>query len=119
MELARRALDLDPDCVEALEHVATVLVTRRRRYAEGLALIERAAALRPDDAGLWYALGWCCEFAAHEVARRPDGTASLDVRTLYERAGEAFRACLSLHPDGKLADDAEDLLDHVENQLRQ
>ena len=117
MDLTRRALELDPEYVEALEHLGTVLITRRGRYAEGLALVERAVSLRPDDAGLWYSLGWCFEFAAHEVRRRPTRE-SVDAKELYERAATAFRTCLSLHPDGKLAGDAEDLLDHVENELR-
>jgi tetratricopeptide (TPR) repeat protein len=94
-----------------------MLVTRSRRYAEGLALIERAVGLRPDDAGLWYALGWLCEFAAHELRRRPS-TDALDPRELYERAAEAFRACIAMRPEGKLLDDAVDLLDHIENELR-
>jgi tetratricopeptide (TPR) repeat protein len=115
--LARRAIDLDPDFVDALEYLATVLITRPRRYHEGLELIERAVALRPSDAGLWYALGWCCEFAAHEIARRPAADSALNPRALYERAAQAFRTCLSLKPEGKLAGDAEDLLDHVENEL--
>jgi tetratricopeptide (TPR) repeat protein len=97
--------------------MATLLVTRRRQYAQGLALIDRAAALRPDDAGIWYAVGWCYEFAAHEIRRRA-AAADLDVPALYARAADAFRRCLALHPDGKLADDAADLLDHVDNELR-
>ena len=90
-----------------------MLITRRQQYAEGLALIERAVAARDDDS-----LGWCYEFAAHEIKRRPPAGETLDVRDLYERAEAAFRRCLSLHPDGKLQGDAEDLLDHVENELR-
>jgi tetratricopeptide (TPR) repeat protein len=113
----RRALELDPDYVEALEHLATHLITRGRHYADGLALIDRAVALRPDDAGIWYAAGWCYEFAAHEIRRRSPDPA-LDVRTLYDRAADAFRHCLDLHPEGKLVGDAEDLLDHIENELR-
>ncbi len=95
-----------------------MLITRRQQYAEGLALIERAVAARDDDAGLWYSLGWCYEFAAHEIKRRRPAGETLDVRDLYERAEAAFRRCLSIHPDGKLQGDAEDLLDHVENELR-
>jgi hypothetical protein len=95
-----------------------VLVTRRGRFGEGISLLEDAVAVRPDDAGLWYALGWCCEFAAHESARRP-GAGAPEPRPLLLRAAEAFRTCLSLQPDGKLQGDAEDLLDHVENELRQ
>lgn len=116
VELSRRALALDPDYVEALEHLATTLITRQRKYAEGLQLIDRAAALRADDAGLWYSAGWLYEFAAHEIRRRhPSPT--LEPRPLYERAAEAFRRCLALHPEGKLEGDATDLLDHVENEL--
>ncbi len=118
IELTQRALALDPDYVEALEHLATLLVTRRAQYEDGLALIERAVALRSADAGLWYALGWCAEFAAHEIRRRRAASPQPDPKALYERAAEAFRRCLALCPDGKLAGDAEDLLDHVENELR-
>ncbi len=118
IDLTRQALALDPDYPEALEHLAMLLVTRRHAYAEGLAAIERAVTVRPDDAGLWYALGWCAEFAAHEISRRGGGDAgTLGPRALYERAADAFRRCLALHPDGKLQGDAEDLLDHVENRL--
>jgi hypothetical protein len=94
-----------------------LLVTRRREFSEGLALIERAAALRPEDAGIWYTLGWASEFAAHETRRRP-AREQIDVRGTYERAADAFRHCLALRPEGKLQGDAEDLLDHVENELR-
>lgn len=117
IELTRRAIALDPQFAEALEHLATVLITRRQRYAEGLSLIERAVTARGGDAGLWYSLGWCYEFAAHEIKRRGVAGETLEPRALYERAAEAFRRCLALHPDGKLEGDAEDLLDHVENAL--
>lgn len=114
--LTREVLARDPEHTAALEHLATVLITRRAAYDEGLALIERAVAARSDDPGLWYALGWCYEFAAHELQRR-GGAASRDPRALYQRAEEGFHRCLDLEPDGKLQGDAEDLLDHVENAL--
>jgi tetratricopeptide (TPR) repeat protein len=117
LDLAQQALALDPNYVEALEYVATALITRRAQYAEGLALMERALQIRDGDPGLWYAAGWCYEFAAHETSRRPAARTDLGPRDLYERAADAFRRCLSLHPDGKLRGDAEDLLDHVENEL--
>jgi tetratricopeptide (TPR) repeat protein len=93
------------------------LIARQRKYEEGLSLMERAVAAHPDDAGLWYALGWCCEFAAHEIVRRGGRSTTLAPRSLYERAATAFRRCLDLRPEGKLADDAVDLLEHVENEL--
>ena len=93
-----------------------VYVSRRRRFDEGLALLNRAVDVRPGDAGLWYSLGWCCEFAAQAMRRSPAGDeATADA--LYRRAAEAFRRCLALHPAGKLADDAADLLEIVESQL--
>jgi tetratricopeptide (TPR) repeat protein len=115
--LAREAIDADPHHVEALEHLGTLLITRRQRYAEGLKFVERAVAEREDDAGLWYSLGWCREFAAHEIARRGGAGETLEPRALYEAAADAFRRCLELKPGGKLVGDAEDLLDHVENEL--
>jgi hypothetical protein len=118
VELARAAIEHEPSHVAALEHLAMLLVTRRRAYAEGLGFIERAVAAQPEDAGLWYSHGWCYEFAAHELRRRPAPESSLDVRTLYERAASGFTRCLALSPAGKLEGDAQDLLDHVENELR-
>lgn len=90
-------------------------VSRRRRFDEGLALLQRAVDLRPEDAGLWYSLGWCCEFAADDIRRSPPAGAG--VAALYRRAAEAFRRCLDLHPIGKLADDAADLLELVDDRL--
>jgi tetratricopeptide (TPR) repeat protein len=115
IELARAAIAAEPACTPALEHLATLLVTRRHAFDEGLAYLERAVQAQPDDAGLWYALGWCAEFAAHETARRGSDTGG--ATAYYERASDAFHRCLALGPDGKLAGDAQDLLDHVENEL--
>ncbi|HXH24919.1 MAG TPA: hypothetical protein VNI78_06695 [Vicinamibacterales bacterium] len=94
-----------------------MLVTRHRRYADGLAMIERALAGDAGDPGLWYTAGWLYEFAAHESARRGRSAPARDRRLWYERAAECFRRCLALAPGGKLEGDAADLLDHVENEL--
>jgi hypothetical protein len=101
-----------------MEFLALALVARRRAFAEGLSFADAAVAARPEDAGLWYSRGWCYEFAAHEVRRR-GGTAEMSTQELYETARDSFERCLALHPDGKLAGDAEDLLDHVDNELSQ
>lgn len=93
-----------------------MLVTRRRSYDEGLAFAERAVQARPTDAGLWYSLGWVREFAAHEIKRR-GVPSSIEVKALYQQAADAFRRCLALKPEDKLGGDAEDLLDHIENEL--
>lgn len=117
LETAKKALQLDPDLVEALEFAGTGLIARQHRFSEGLALLDRTVAIRPDDAGVWYARGWCYEFAAHEIRRRAFPGEDLEPRALYEEAANSFRRCLDLHPEGKLVGDAEDLLDHVENEL--
>lgn len=93
-----------------------IYVSRRRRFDDGLQLLQRAVEVRPDDAGLWYSLGWCCEFAAQATRRSPTGDGAV-ADALYRRAAEAFHRCLALRPAGKLADDAADLLDIVEDQL--
>lgn len=93
-----------------------LLVTRRRRFAEGVECAERASAAAPDDPGAWYTLGWLSEFAAHEIERRP-GPGAPDPAGLFRQASEAFRRCLALDPGGKLRDDAEDLLELVERRL--
>jgi hypothetical protein len=80
-------------------------------------MIERALAHEARDPGLWYTAGWLYEFAAHESARRGRAAAARAVRELYERAADCFRTCLALGPGGKLEGDAQDLLDHVENEL--
>ncbi len=116
-ETAQLALALDPNHIGALEFLATALVVRKHQYAEGLALIDRAVVSAPNDAGVWYAHGWCYEFAAHELQRRPKQDSVLEHVVLYTTAAESFRKCLALDPDGKLLDDAQDLLEHVENEL--
>ena len=88
------------------------------RLPKGWRSSSAPSRLRPDDAGLWYALGWVLRVRGARDSTRPALTeSSLDPRALYEQAAEAFRRCLALKPEGKLVGDAEDLLDHVENEL--
>jgi len=108
---ARRALELAPDFADARSYLGTTLVTRQGRYAEGLAELERAREAAPDDPAMHYTLGWCYEFVAHRVSRRPQP--GLDPRELYRKAEAYLRRCLELNPQGKLKDDAEDLLSSI------
>ncbi|MBI4571294.1 MAG: hypothetical protein HY723_05035 [Chloroflexi bacterium] len=105
---ARRAIELAPEFADARSYLGSTLATRSGRYAEGLAELERAKALAPDDAAICYTLGWCYEFVAHGVSRKPQ--AGLDPEELYRKAEGYLRRCLELHPEGKLKDDAQDLL---------
>jgi hypothetical protein len=83
-------------------------VQRLGRYEEGLAELERAAASAPDDPSVQYTLGWCYEFVAHSVSRKP--RVGLDPGELYRKAEASLRHCLELRPEGKMKDDAQDLL---------
>ncbi len=105
---ARQALELAPDYADARSYLGSTLVTRRGRYAEGLAELERARDAAPDDPAIYYTLGWCYEFAAHGISRRP--RPNLDPQELYSKAEAYLRRCLELRPEGKLKDDAQDLL---------
>lgn len=111
LKKAREALEIAPDSAETRSYLGSTLVMRRGRYREGLAELERARDAAPRDAAIWYTLGWCYEFAAHGVARR--ARPGLDAQELYREAEAALRRCLDLNPEGKLKDDAQDLLSSI------
>jgi tetratricopeptide (TPR) repeat protein len=79
-------------------------VARKRRFREGLRALERARELSPEDAGVYYNLGWCYEFAAHHLSRRPGGKGLLGMEPdrLYAKAVEYMRRCLELNPDEEM-----------------
>jgi tetratricopeptide (TPR) repeat protein len=54
----RKALELDSDQADALNYLGYSLVDRGLNHVEGTRLIERAVALRPDDAYIIDSLGW-------------------------------------------------------------
>lgn len=105
---ARQAIELAPEFADAHAYLGSTLVQRLGRYEEGLAELERAVELAPDDPAAHYTLGWCAEFVAHRVSRRPQP--GIDPQELYQQAEQSLRRCLDLHPQGKLLDDARDLL---------
>ena len=118
---ARRALELAPAFADARSYLGSTLITRKARYAEGLAELEQALEAAPDDAAICYTLGWCYEFVAHRITRRlrrsaKGGSASgggLEPAELYRKAEESLRRCLELRPEAKLRDDAKDLLSTI------
>jgi tetratricopeptide (TPR) repeat protein len=110
-EKAREALALDLHYADARAYVGSTLVQRAGRYAEGLAELERALEDAPDDPALLYTLGWCSEFVAHRITRRP--MPGLDPSHLYAKAEDYLRRCLQLNPPGKLREDAADLLSTI------
>jgi tetratricopeptide (TPR) repeat protein len=111
LESARAALQQAPAFAEARAYVGSTLALRLGRYAEGLEELRRAVQDAPDDPALRYTLGWCAEFVAHRTARRP--VEGLDPDALYAEAEHELRRCLDLKPEGKLRDDAADLLSAI------
>ena len=108
---ARNAVAAAPAFAEAHSYLGSTLITRKGRFAEGLEALTQAEAASPDDPTLQYTLGWCREFVAHRVSRRPHP--GLDPKELYRRAEAHLRRCLELKPDAKIRDDAKDLLSTI------
>jgi tetratricopeptide (TPR) repeat protein len=108
---ARRALEAEPGHAGLRAYLGSTLVTRQGRFAEGLQELERAREAAPMDPAIYYTLGWCYEFVAYRVSRRP--SAGLRPGELYRRAETYLRRCLELNPEGTIKDDAEDLLSSI------
>ena len=111
---AEQAIALAPDFVEAHLYLGTTLVARKRRFRDGLEALERARKLSPEDASVYYNLGWCYEFAAHHLSRRAGGApAGLEPKRLYAKAVEYMRRCLELNPDEEMRGDIQKLLERT------
>ena len=117
---AERAVTLDPSYAAAHAYLGNTLVTRKRRFADGLAALERAAALAPDDVGVVYTLGWCQEFAAQAIARGGIRARSqpidLTADELFTRAtATMLRALAIAAAEDEIVGDIEDVLDYIAN----
>jgi tetratricopeptide (TPR) repeat protein len=113
---ARKAVDLQPDFVDAWMYAGTTLITRKLAFRDGLAALERARDLAPDDPGVIYSLGWCYEFVAYRLEKQ----ATIPYRDpieLYELAAQHLQRCIDLNPEQALLEDAEDLLASIEPRL--
>ena len=115
LSAVRQAIEIKPDYVDALSYLGTTLITRKLAFAEGLAVLERAESLAPDDPGIVYGLGWCYEFVAYRIDRNPDPYR--DPAELYRLAAEKLQRCIDLDPEQGLREDAEDLLAAIEVRL--
>jgi tetratricopeptide (TPR) repeat protein len=116
LEAARRAIEAQPDYVEAWMYYGTTLVTRRLAFPEGLEALERATDLAPDDAGVVYSMGWCYEFVAYRLEKQATKPYR-DPLELYRLAAERLQHCIALDPEQGLKDDAQDLLDSIEARI--
>jgi tetratricopeptide (TPR) repeat protein len=112
---ARRAVDETPEFGEAWSYLGNTLVTRKRRFADGLAALDRAVALLPRDPAVRYTSGWCREFVANELARpkRAHQAVDRDADALYADARAELLAALECGPDEGMLGDIEDMLDVI------
>jgi tetratricopeptide (TPR) repeat protein len=107
-----------PDYAQARSYYGQTLVTRKRRFAEGLAELDSAVALGDDDPYILYTAGWCREFVANAIEKRRGGahqSVPESVADLYASATVLFRRALAADPDDALIGDIEDMLTVVSN----
>jgi hypothetical protein len=97
-------------------YLGTTLITRRLAFAEGLAALERAYEMAPDDPGVAYSMGWCYEFVAYRLEKQATKPYR-DPIELYRLAADRLRHCIELDPEQGLKDDAQDLLDSIEPKI--
>ena len=112
---AEEAVGLDPTFAEAHAYLGNTLVTRKRRFADGLAALERARAVAPRDATIAYTTGWCLEFVANALARPKAAhqAVTASAEELYAAARAVMLEALELDPDDQLRGDIEDILDVI------
>jgi tetratricopeptide (TPR) repeat protein len=113
---ANAAIEANPEFAEARMYLGTTLVTRRLAFPDGLAALERALELAPDDPGVNYSLGWCYEFVAYRLEKQSTRPYREPLE-LYRLAAEYLQRCIDLNPEQGLKDDAQDLLDSIEARL--
>lgn len=119
LDAARAALELDPMLGAAEAYIGNTLVTRQRAFPEGIAALERATRLVPDDPVVWFTLGWCQEYAANALgrpkgrSRSRDDARGLDAGELYQAAKRSMLHARTLAPDPALLGDIEDILDVI------
>src|SRR3954447_17431523 len=113
---ARAALQVDPSYVDGFTYLGTTLITRKLAFPDGLQLLERAKDVAPGDPGVAYSLGWCYEFVAYRLEKQ-GRTPYRDPLELYELAVSELERCLTLKPEEKLGEDAEDLLEATKARI--
>jgi len=106
-----------PDYGQARSYLGQTLVTRKRRFADGIAELDRAVEVAGDDPYILYTAGWCREFVANALASigtKPKGGAHQQVEQsaddLYASAHDLFMRALEAGPDDQLLGDIEDML---------
>lgn len=107
-----------PDYAQARSYLGQTLVTRKRRFADGIEELDRAVAICDDDPYILYSAGWCREFVAHALAKPKGGPHQPVEQTadeLYASAHALFMRALHADPDEQLQGDIEDMLNVISN----
>ncbi|GMU39688.1 MAG: hypothetical protein AMXMBFR23_05540 [Chloroflexota bacterium] len=107
-----------PAYAQARSYLGQTLVTRKRRFADGLAELDRAVADGGDDPYILFTTGWCREFVANALAKSRGGAhqpVSQSADDLYESARTILLRAHQSDPDERLVGDIEDMLDVVAN----
>ena len=112
---ASDVLERWPDFAQAWSYYGQTLVTRKRRFADGLAALDRAVQAGADDPYILYSAAWCREFVANAIERPKGAHQPVAERpaALYARAKDELLRALALEPDDKLRGDVEDILDVI------
>lgn len=113
LDAARRVVAEWPEYAQARSYLGQTLVTRKRKFADGLVELDRAVALGSDDAYILYSAGWCREFVANAMAtgkgaghQAVEGTPE----EMYASANALFLEALEADPDDQLLGDIQDML---------
>ena len=107
-----------PEFAAGYSYLGQTLVTRQRKFGEGLDYLKMAVKFDPVDAYILYTAGWCSEYIANAL-ERPKFSFQAPTETpqeLYEKARALFLDALAVlgeQPDDALKGDVEDMLDVV------
>ncbi len=115
IETGRQAIERLPTFADGHAYLGNTLVTRKRRFRDGLDAMDRAAELAPEDPAILYTAGWCHEYVANalERPRTRHQAVGVDAPSLYATAKAYFLRALNADPDDQLKGDIEDMLDVV------
>ena len=92
-----------PEYAQAFSYLGQTLVTRKRRFADGLAVLDRAVELGGNDPYILYSAAWCREFAANAIERPKGAHQAVKEKPaqLYTKAHDELLRALTLDPDDK------------------
>jgi len=113
IEAAREVVARWPEYAQARSYLGQTLVTRKRKFADGLAELDRAVAIGSDDAYILYSSGWCREFVANAMVTGKGGGHQAVEGTpeaMYASAHDLFLLALEADPDEQLLGDIQDML---------